>query len=473
MKKLWGGRFSEIADESLDNFWNSIGFDHRLARYDIRGSMAHAAMLAKQGIIPESDNDKIQAGLREILTDVEAGKIEFSLTDEDIHMNVERILHERIGPEAAGKLHTARSRNDQVATDMHLFVRDEACRGTIELLHGLQQALQEKAVEYADVIMPGYTHLQRAQPVLLGHHLLVYLWMLQRDIGRLEDCYKRANVCPLGAGAIAGTTFPIDRQATADALNFATIYPNSMDAVSDRDFVIETLFCNALIAGHLSRFCEEIILWMSNEFGFVALSDKYCTGSSMMPQKKNADLAELVRGKTGRVYGSLIAMLTVLKGVPLTYNKDFQEDKEGLFDSVDTVQRSLFHLTGMVRTIRVNAAVTRKAASAGFLNATDVADYLAKRGVPFREAHEVTGKLVAYCLKHGKELDQLTLEVLQQFHRNFDHTVYADIDLDIVVNRRNSAGGTSSTQVQAQLQQATAALAETSAWLTTRPLLGT
>lgn len=465
MKKLWGGRFSETADESLDSFWNSIAFDNRLARYDIRGSMAHAAMLAKQGIIPQQDADAIIEGLRGILADVEAGRIEFALSDEDIHMNVERILHERIGAASAGKLHTARSRNDQVAVDMHLFVRDEACRGTIELLHGLQQALREKAIEYASVIMPGYTHLQRAQPVLFGHHLLVYVWMLNRDIGRLIDCYKRANLCPLGAGAIAGTTFPIDREATAKELGFAGIYPNSMDAVSDRDFVIETLFANALIAGHLSRFCEEVILWMSSEFGFVQLSDKYCTGSSMMPQKKNADLAELVRGKTGRVYGALIAMLTVLKGVPLTYNKDFQEDKEGLFDSVDTVQRSIFHLTGMVRTIKVNAANTRKAASAGFLNATDVADYLAKRGVPFREAHEVTGKLVAYCLRESKELDQLTLDELRGFHAAFNDDVYADMDLDNVVNRRNSAGGTAFTQVQQQLKQAASAIEETAAWL--------
>lgn len=465
MKKLWGGRFSETADESLDSFWNSIAFDNRLARYDIRGSIAHASMLARQGIIPQSDADEIVAGLRTILADVEAGKIEFSLSDEDIHMNVERILHERIGAAAAGKLHTARSRNDQVAVDMHLFVRDEACRGTIEILHGLQQALKNKAEEYAGTIMPGYTHLQRAQPVLFGHHLLVYVWMLQRDIGRLQDCYKRANLSPLGSGAIAGTTFPIDREATANALGFAGIYPNSMDGVSDRDFVIETLFCNALIAGHLSRFCEEIILWMSSEFGFVALSDKYCTGSSMMPQKKNADLAELVRGKTGRVYGALMSMLTVLKGVPLTYNKDFQEDKEGLFDSIDTVQRSVFHLTGMVKTIKLNAANTRKAASAGFLNATDVADYLAKRGVPFREAHEVTGKLVAYCLEHRKELDQLTLDELRGFHPSFEQDVYADMDLDNVVSRRNSAGGTALPQVQKQLQQAKSALDETAAWL--------
>jgi argininosuccinate lyase len=465
MKKLWGGRFTETADESLDSFWNSIAFDNRLARYDIRGSMAHAAMLARQGIIPQSDADAIVAGLRSILEDVEAGRIEFSLQDEDIHMNVERILHERIGAGPAGKLHTARSRNDQVALDMHLFVRDEACRGTVELLLDLQKALHAKAQEFASVIMPGYTHLQRAQPVLFGHHLLVYVWMLHRDVGRLIDCYKRANLSPLGAGAIAGTTFPIDRESTARELGFAGIYPNSMDAVSDRDFVIETMFCNALIAGHLSRFCEEVILWMSSEFAFVQLSDKYCTGSSMMPQKKNADLAELVRGKTGRVYGALMSMLTVLKGVPLTYNKDFQEDKEGLFDSVDTVQRSVFHLTGMVKTIRVLPANTRKAASAGFLNATDVADYLAKRGVPFREAHEVTGKLVAYCLDKSKELDQLSLEELRGFHAAFEESVYDDMNLDNVVSRRNSAGGTSFAQVQQQLLQAGAAMEETMAWL--------
>jgi argininosuccinate lyase len=462
--KLWGGRFTEKASESLDQFWNSIGFDYRLAPYDVRGSIAHARMLGATGIIPREDSERLIQGLRDVLSDVEAGRIEFRLHDEDVHMNVERILSERIGKEIAGKLHTARSRNDQVALDMHLFVLDQ-CGRTIDLLRTLQAAFLNRAEVYSSVIIPGYTHLQRAQPVLFAHHLLAYFWMLQRDIDRLQSCRRRADLSPLGAGAIAGTTFPIDRQMVATELGFSGIYPNSMDAVSDRDFVIDMLMANALIAGHLSRFCEEVVIWMSSEFSFIRLSDAFCTGSSMMPQKKNPDLAELVRGKTGRVYGSLMTMLTVLKGVPLTYNKDFQEDKECLFDSVDTVQQSLFHLAGMVAKLTVDGKSVQRATVSGFLNATDVADYMVRKGVPFREAHEAVGGLVGYCLEQDKPLEHLTLEEFRQFGAVFEADIYEHLKLETVVGRRNSAGGTSPAAVKLQFTQARETLAQTEAWL--------
>lgn len=462
--KLWGGRFSEKASESLDQFWNSIGFDYRLAPYDVRGSIAHARMLGATGIISQEESAKLIEGLRAVLADVVEGKIEFKLHDEDVHMNIERILGKRIGEEIAGKLHTARSRNDQVALDMHLFVLDQ-CGQTIELLQNLQKAFLGRAEAYASVIIPGYTHLQRAQPVLLAHHLLAYFWMFQRDIDRLQACRRRADLSPLGAGAIAGTTFPIDREMVAAELGFSGIYPNSMDAVSDRDFVIDLLMANALIAGHLSRFCEEVVLWMSSEFAFIRLSDAFCTGSSMMPQKKNPDLAELVRGKTGRVYGSLITMLTVLKGVPLTYNKDFQEDKECLFDSVDTVQQSLFHLDGMVAQLTIDEEAIQRATVAGFLNATDVADYMARKGVPFRLAHEAVGSLVVYCIDQKKSLEQLSLDEFRQFGAVFEDDIYEHLKLETVVGRRNSAGGTSPAAVAKQFGQARQALAQSSEWL--------
>jgi argininosuccinate lyase len=421
-------------------------------------------MLGATGIIPREDSERLIQGLRDVLSDVEAGRIEFRLHDEDVHMNVERILSERIGKEIAGKLHTARSRNDQVALDMHLFVLDQ-CGRTIDLLRTLQAAFLNRAEVYSSVIIPGYTHLQRAQPVLFAHHLLAYFWMLQRDIDRLQSCRRRADLSPLGAGAIAGTTFPIDRQMVATELGFSGIYPNSMDAVSDRDFVIDMLMANALIAGHLSRFCEEVVIWMSSEFSFIRLSDAFCTGSSMMPQKKNPDLAELVRGKTGRVYGSLMTMLTVLKGVPLTYNKDFQEDKECLFDSVDTVQQSLFHLAGMVAKLTVDGKSVQRATVSGFLNATDVADYMVRKGVPFREAHEAVGGLVGYCLEQDKPLEHLTLEEFRQFGAVFEADIYEHLKLETVVGRRNSAGGTSPAAVKLQFTQARETLAQTEAWL--------
>jgi argininosuccinate lyase len=448
-RKLWGGRFQERASASLDEFWSSISFDVRLFRQDIQGSLAHAAMLHRVGILSAQEHAQIDSGLREVLSDFEEGRAETSAADEDIHMNVERMLHAKIGA-VAGKLHTARSRNDQVALDMHLFVR-ENCAVTAQLLHELQGALAALAGQHIETILPGYTHVQRAQPVLLAHHLLAYCWMFQRDIGRLRDCRERANVSPLGAGAIAGTTFPIDPADVARTLGFADHYRNSMDAVSDRDFVVELLAANALVAAHLSRLCEEVVLWSSSEFGFLALSDAFSSGSSMMPQKKNADLAELVRGKTGRVYGALITLLTVLKGLPLTYNKDFQEDKEALFDSVDTVQNSLLHLRGMMETITVNANAMRRAAEAGFLNATDLADHLAKRGVPFRESHEIAGKLVALALSRGRELGALTLDEMRSVHPGITEAVYEDLVLENVVGRRRSPGGTAPEQVRQQL----------------------
>lgn len=452
-KKLWGGGFSESANADLEDFWSSISFDYVLADLDIEGSLAHAAMLAQTGIISKEDGETIRNGLLAILDDVKAGKIEFKKSDEDVHMNIERILHERIGA-VAGKLHTARSRNDQTALDMHLYVR-RACHEEIAALKEIIAALMKQAAQYPDAIMPGYTHLQRAQPVLYAHHLLAYAWMFTRDIERLKLCLEHVSLSPLGAGAIAGTTFPIDRELAANALGFKGIYHNSMDAVSNRDHFVELHAANALIAAHLSRFCEEIILWVSSEFGFVKLSDAYCTGSSMMPQKKNADLAELVRGKTGRVYGHLMAILTIIKGTPLTYNKDFQEDKEGLFDSVHTIKNSLIHLTGMIETMTPRPDNMLKATNEGFLNATDAADYLTAKGLPFREAHEVIAKLVADCYANGKTLGEVTLEEYQALCPLFEDDIFATIDIANVVARRTSAGGTSPQSVAAQTEALT------------------
>jgi argininosuccinate lyase len=450
-KKLWGGAFAETASADLDEFWSSIGFDHQLAEYDIRGSIAHADMLGHAGIISAEETEQIVSGLKSILEDCKNGKIEFKISDEDIHMNIERHLHERIGP-LAGKLHTARSRNDQVALDMHLYVRAAASQ-TTELLQNFIAALIDQAEKNLDTVMPGYTHLQRAQPILFAHHLLAYAWMFQRDITRLGTVKDSASCSPLGAGAIAGTTFPIDRHHVAKSLGMTSVYPNSMDAVSNRDHIIEMLAANSLIAAHLSRLCEEIILWVSSEFGFVKLSDAYCTGSSMMPQKKNADLAELVRGKTGRVYGHLMAMLTVVKGLPLTYNKDFQEDKECLFDSCETVQKSLYHMTGMISTMTARPDKMMQATKEGFLNATDVADYLVRKGIPFRETHEIAAKIVAFCYENGRIIEALSLEELRTFSSAFDQDVYDAIDIRAIVNRRQSYGGTARSAVEQQLQE--------------------
>lgn len=463
MKKMWGGRFTGSRDQSIEEFGASIGFDKRLARYDIQGSIAHATMLGETGCIPKEESQQIVSGLRLIGEKLERGEVEFRLADEDIHMNIERHLTELIGP-VAGKLHTARSRNDQVATDLHLFVR-EALVFTVEALTQVQGALVEQAELHRSVIMPGYTHLQRAQPVLFAHHVLAYAQMFGRDIGRLTDLWKRVNVLPLGSGAIAGTTFPLNRDLVAQLLKFDSVYENSMDAVSDRDFVLEYESAAALCMMHLSRLCEEIILWSTGEFGFIELDDSLSTGSSMMPQKKNPDFAELVRGKTGRVYGALISLLTTMKGLPLTYNKDMQEDKEGLFDVVDTLLGSLNVVTAMVRSWKVQAARMREAAEQGFTNATDAADYLAKRGLPFRDAHEVVGKLVRYCIDKGSHLSALTLDELRQFSSLFAEDIFEAIKLESVVNRRITRGGTGDTVVALQLAALKGELGRSQQWV--------
>ena len=449
-QKLWGGGFSETANSELEEFWNSIRFDWRLAEVDIAGSIAHARMLGECGIISKEDSASLIKGLQNVLTDVKSNKIEFNLADEDIHMNIERILHERVG-QVAGKLHTARSRNDQVVLDMHLFVRKEA-EASITYLEGFAKALIGQAEKNIETIMPGYTHLQRAQPVTFAHHLLAYAWMVVRDIDRMKSVIDAVSLCPLGAGALAGTTFPIDRNMVAKELGFRGVYQNSLDAVSNRDFIVDCLMANSLIAAHLSRFCEEVVLWVSSEFGFVKLSDAYCTGSSMMPQKKNADLAELVRGKTGRVYGSLTTMLTILKGLPLAYNKDFQEDKECLFDSIDTVQQSLYHLTGMVNTMVARPDKMLAATKEGFLNATDFADYLVGKGLPFREAHKISAKLVANCVANTKTFEDLSLEEFKSLQLLIEADVIDAIDIRNVLARRQSVGGPAPEQVREQIK---------------------
>jgi argininosuccinate lyase len=461
--KLWSGRFSETASASLDKFWSSISFDKRLADVDIAGSMAHATMLGKTGIIPQADSDAIIAGLHKVRHGLSTGRLQVAESDEDIHMNIERLLREEIGA-PAGKLHTARSRNDQVALDMHMFVRAQSA-ATAGLLIRFQKILLKKAGAAKDAIMPGYTHLQRAQPVLLAHHLMAYFWMMERDIGRMRDVYRRSNVSPLGAGALAGTTFPIDRRIVAEELGFDDVYANSMDAVSDRDYIVDCLAANALISVHLSRLCEEVIIWTTGEFGFVTLSDGFSSGSSMMPQKKNPDLAELVRGKTGRVIAALVGMLTALKGLPLTYNKDMQEDKEGLFDSVDTVQASLLHVADMVDAMTFNEARMRQAAEGGFMDATDAADYLAKRGVPFREAHEIIGQLVKICIDSNRALKDMPLAELRKHLPLFGEDFHAQIALSTIVALRTSEGGTAPMQVAAQMKRAADCVASSDQWL--------
>ena len=411
--KLWGGRFTQPTDKFVEEFTASIQFDKRLYHQDIRGSIAHARMLGKQGIIPMADVDEIVHGLQEILRQIEAGQFDFSVSLEDIHMNIEARLSRKIG-EAGKRLHTGRSRNDQVALDIRLYLRDELVEisAYIDLLI---DSLIYQAEENLGVIMPGYTHLQTAQPILFSHHMLAYVEMLRRDKGRMEDCLKRANVMPLGAGALAGTTFPIDREYVAELLDFPEVTRNSLDSVSDRDFALEFLSSAAILMMHLSRFSEELILWSTSEFHFIDLSDSFCTGSSIMPQKKNPDVPELVRGKTGRVYGNLMALLTVMKSLPLAYNKDMQEDKEPLFDTIDTVKGSLKIFADMIREMRVNVPAVREAAARGFSTATDVADYLVRKGMPFRDAHEVVGKAVRYCVENGKDLPGLTMAEWQVF----------------------------------------------------------
>ncbi len=449
MEKLWAGRAGKQLDAIADDFNSSIHIDRRMYRQDITGSMAHAAMLAAQGILPQEDVDTILAALEQILADLDTGALEIDPAAEDIHMFVETVLTQRIG-DVGKKLHTARSRNDQVAVDIRMYLKEQAAHIT-EQLKNLLSVLCDLAEENISAIMPGYTHLQRAQPILFSHHLMAYAMMFQRDITRISDAVARMNYSPLGACALAGTTYPTDRQMTAKALGFDGICQNSIAAVSDRDFCIELLSAIATVMMHLSRMSEEIILWCSWEFRFVELDDAYTTGSSIMPQKKNADMAELVRGKTGRVYGDLMATLTMLKGLPLAYNKDMQEDKEAIFDAVDTVQMCLDVFTPMVKTMHVRADNMYLAAQKGFINATDLADYLVKKGMPFRTAYKLTGQLVSECMKNGIVLEQVTLERYKELSDLFESDVFSAISLDTCVQTRISEGGTGTKSVLAQI----------------------
>lgn len=446
MSKLWGGRFSKATDTLVDDFNSSIRFDARMYRQDIRGSQAHAEMLGRQGIISRADAELIVKALGEILQDIEAGKVEFEIDAEDIHMNIETILISRIG-DVGKRLHTGRSRNDQVALDTRMYLRDEAEQVRTELRE-LQNVLLTIADENLTTIMPGYTHLQKAQPVTLAHHVMAYVEMVERDICRLDDWRRRMNVMPLGSGALAGTTYPLDREFVAEKLGFDSVTRNSLDGVSDRDFVCELAFVLSMIMVHLSRFSEEIILWSSHEFGFIELDDAYSTGSSIMPQKKNPDVAELVRGKAGRVFGSLGGLLTVMKGLPLAYNKDMQEDKEQIFDALDTVRMCLPVFSKMLATMRIRKEQMLEGAKGGFTNATDVADYLVKKGMPFRDAHAVVGKMVAYCLDKGKVIDALSMDEFHTFSDVFEEDVYGSISLETCVNQRNLIGGPATETVR-------------------------
>lgn len=463
MSKLWGGRFTKQTDQLVEEYTASIMFDKALAIEDVQGSLAHVTMLGKQGILPLEDVETIKAGLQRVLTRIQAGELEFSIGDEDIHMNIEKALIEDIGP-VGGKLHTGRSRNDQVATDMHLWLRKRVVE-FVEMLRKLQAALIKQAKENTDTIIPGYTHLQRAQPILFAHHMMAYVSMFGRDIERLQDSYKRINVLPLGAGALAGTTFPIDRHFVAEQLQFDAVYENSLDAVSDRDFIIEFLSDASMIMMHLSRLSEELVLWSSTEFNFVELDDAFCTGSSIMPQKKNPDVPELVRGKTGRVYGNLMGLLTVLKSLPLAYNKDMQEDKEGMFDTVTTMQGALQIFASMIETMKVRKENMKKAVNQDFSNATDIADFLVNKGLPFRQAHEVIGKTVLYCIQNDKFLLDLTLDEFKQFSDLFDDRIYEVLQPEAVVNARNVYGGTAKPQVEAAIVRAEQKLELVQAWV--------
>ena len=449
MAKLWGGRFSKNTNELVDAFNASIEFDKRLYHEDIRGSIAHATMLGRAGIIPVADAEEIVNGLKQILADIEAGDFSFEVSLEDIHMNIEARLTERIGS-AGARLHTARSRNDQVALDMHMYMKREVVE-IGELLLKFEQVLLTVAKEHEKTLMPGYTHLQRAQPITFAHHLLAYFNMLQRDFRRLQGVWAGADIMPLGAGAIAGTTFPIDRFDVARQLNFADVYANSMDAVSDRDYVLEFLSFASILMMHLSRLSEEVCLWSSTEFAFIELDDAFATGSSMMPQKKNPDIAELVRGKTGRVYGHLQALLVTVKGLPLTYNKDLQEDKEGLFDAIDTIKFSLAVYSDMIATMKVNVDKMEQAVSKDFSNATDLADYLVRKGLPFRQAHEVVGKCVAYAIKAGKFLPEITLAEYKEFSELFEADLLETLKPENCVAARTSYGGPAFTENTKQL----------------------
>ena len=452
VEKLWGGRFEASLDKQTEEFGASIKFEQRLAPFDLKGSLAHVKMLGETGIITTEESQKIAEGLKKVEEKLLNGQIEFKMENEDIHMNMESYLHQEIGP-LAGKLHTARSRNDQVATDMHLYLKS-ILEAVLEALKGLRETIVKLAVNQIDTIMPGYTHLQHAQPISFGQHLMAYYQMLTRDFERFEFNVKHTDMNPLGAAALAGTTFPIDRMLTTKLLGFEKAYDNSMDAVSDRDFILEFLSNASLLMMHLSRFCEELLLWSSHEFKFVSLSDAYSTGSSIMPQKKNPDMAELIRGKTGRVYGNLTALLTVMKGLPLAYNKDLQEDKEGMFDSSDTIITSLTVMNGMLSTLTVNRVNMEKSTEQDFSNATELADYLAAKGLPFRKAHELVGLLVLDCIKKGIYLQDVNLQDYQMLSPLINEDVYEVLKSRTAVSRRNSLGGTGFESVKKQIEEA-------------------
>ena len=452
VEKLWGGRFEASLDKQTEEFGASIKFEQRLAPFDLKGSLAHVKMLGETGIITTEESKKIAEGLKKVEEKLLNGQIEFKMENEDIHMNMESYLHQEIGP-LAGKLHTARSRNDQVVTDMHLYLKS-ILEAVLEALKVLRETIVKLAVNQIDTIIPGYTHLQHAQPISFGQHLMAYYQMLTRDFERFEFNVKHTDMNPLGAAALAGTTFPIDRMLTTKLLGFEKAYDNSMDAVSDRDFILEFLSNASLLMMHLSRFCEELLLWSSHEFKFVSLSDAYSTGSSIMPQKKNPDMAELIRGKTGRVYGNLTALLTVMKGLPLAYNKDLQEDKEGMFDSADTIITSLTVMNGMLSTLTVNRVNMEKSTEQDFSNATELADYLATKGLPFRKAHELVGLLVLDCIKKGIYLQDVNLQDYQMLSPLINEDVYEVLKSRTAVSRRNSLGGTGFESVKKQIEEA-------------------
>ncbi len=450
--KLWGGRFEGTVEDWVEQFGASISFDHQLAKFDLMGSLAHVQMLGQTGILSLEEAEQIQDGLQALLRDLEAGELHFDIANEDIHMNMEVLLTEKIGP-LAGKLHTARSRNDQVATDMHLYLKEQLGH-VLDKLANLNSVLLDLAEKHVETIMPGYTHLQHAQPISFAHHLMAYYNMFQRDSERFAFNMKHTDLSPLGAAALAGTTFPINRQLSSDLLGFQQPYTNSLDAVSDRDFILEFLSNASILMMHMSRFCEEIINWCSFEYQYISLSDSFSTGSSIMPQKKNPDMAELIRGKTGRVYGNLLGLLTVMKSLPLAYNKDLQEDKEGMFDTVETILNSLDVLAGMLSSMQVNKAKMQQSTENDFSNATELADYLAEKGLPFREAHEIVGKLVLDSIKHGKNIQDWDLEELQAYHPLIEEDIYIYLRPETAVRRRNSLGGTGFEQVKYQIEQA-------------------
>ncbi|KZK05876.1 Argininosuccinate lyase [Lactococcus cremoris] len=452
VEKLWGGRFEASLDKQTEEFGASIKFEQRLAPFDLKGSLAHVKMLGETGIITAEEATTIADGLIKVEEKLMNGQIEFKIENEDIHMNMETYLHDEIGP-LAGKLHTARSRNDQVATDMHLYLKS-ILSDVLKALRTLRETIVNLSVNHVDTLMPGYTHLQHAQPISFAQHLMAYYQMFTRDFERFEFNVKHTDMNPLGAAALAGTTFPIDRELTTSLLEFEKAYANSMDAVSDRDFILEFLSNSSLLMMHLSRLCEELLLWSSHEFNFVSLSDNYSTGSSIMPQKKNPDMAELIRGKSGRVYGNLMSLLTVMKGLPLTYNKDLQEDKEGMFDSADTILTSLSVMDGMLSTMTVNRVNMEKATEQDFSNATELADYLAAKGLPFREAHELVGQLVLICIKKGIYLQEVSLKDYQALSQLIEEDVYEVLKSRTAVSRRNSLGGTGFESIKKQIEQA-------------------